>query len=113
MYGSLLYAGARTLATHLPSPDGAKSPVVVVRLRRRTSLGATFTKVVADYADRLAAADGRLYLSGLDPSITQQLRRTGNIDGPVRTFEATPVVGESTLAAYLDAETWVVKRHGE
>jgi hypothetical protein len=31
----------------------------------------------------------------------------------VRTFEATPVVGESTMAAYLDAETWVVKRHGE
>ena len=74
---------------------------------------ATFTKVVADYADRLAAADGRLYLSGLDPSITRQLHRTGNIDGPVRTFEATPVVGESTLAAYLDAETWVVKRRGE
>ncbi len=113
VYGSLLYAGARTLATHLPNPDGAESPVVVVRLRRRTSLGATFTKVVGDYADRLADADGRLYLSGLDPSITQQLRRTGNIDGPVRTFEATPVVGESTLAAYLDAETWVVKRHGE
>ena len=113
VYGSLLYAGARTLATHLPSPDGAKSPVVVVRLRRRTSLGATFTKVVGDYANRLPDADGRLYLSGLDPSITQQLRRTGNIDGPVRTFEATPVVGESTLAAYLDAETWVVKRHGE
>ena len=113
VYGSLLYAGARTLATRLPNPDGAKSPVVVVRLRRRTSLGATFTKVVADYADRLAAADGRLYLSGLDPSITRQLHRTGNIDGPVRTFEATPVVGESTLAAYLDAETWVVKRHGE
>ena len=113
VYGSLLYAGARTLATRLPNPDGAKSPVVVVRLRRRTSLGATFTKVVAEYADRLAAADGRLYLSGLDPSITRQLHRTGNIDGPVRTFEATPVVGESTLAAYLDAETWVVKRHGE
>jgi SulP family sulfate permease len=113
VYGSLLYAGARTLASHLPDPDGAKSPVVVVRLRRRTSLGATFTKVAADYADRLAAADGRLYLSGLDPSVTQQLRRTGHIDGPVRTFEATPVVGESTLAAYLDAETWVVKRRGE
>jgi SulP family sulfate permease len=113
VYGSLLYAGARTLQAHLPDPDGAKSPVLVVRLRRRTSLGATFTKVVADYADRLADADGRLYLSGLDPSITQQLRRTGNIDGPVRTFEATPVVGESTVAAYLDAETWVVKRRGE
>ena len=104
VYGSLMYAGARTLQAHLPDPAGTQSPVVVLRLRRRTSLGATFVKVVADYADRLAAADGRLYLSGLEPSLTERLRRTGHIDGPVRTFEATPVVGESTQAAYLDAE---------
>ena len=52
--------------------------------------------MVADYADRLAAVDGRLYLSGLEPSLTERLRRTGHLEGPVRTFEATPVVGEST-----------------
>jgi SulP family sulfate permease len=111
VYGSLMYAGARTLQAHLPDPAGAKSPVVVLRLRRRTSLGATFIKVVADYADRLAADDGRLYLSGLEPSLTQRLRRTGHLDGPVRAFEATPVVGESTQAAYLDAEAWLVRRN--
>jgi hypothetical protein len=34
--------------------------------------------------------------------------------GPVRTFEATPIVGESTQRAYLDAEAWLVKqRRGE
>jgi hypothetical protein len=27
----------------------------------------------------------------------------------VRTFEATSVIGESTHAAYLDAEAWLVK----
>jgi sulfate permease, SulP family len=111
VYGSLMYAGARTLQAHLPDPGAARSPVVVLRLRRRTSLGATFVKVVGDYADRLAAADGRLYLSGLEPSLTERLRRTGHIDGPVRAFEATPVVGESTQAAYLDAEAWLVTRH--
>jgi SulP family sulfate permease len=111
VYGSLLYAGARTLGAHLPDPAEARSPVVVLRLRRRTSLGATFVKVVADYADRLAAADGRLYLSGLEPSLTERLSRTGHLDGPVRTFEATPVVGESTQAAYLDADAWLVTRH--
>ena len=111
VYGSLLYAGARTLGAHLPDPAGARSPVVVLRLRRRTSLGATFVKVVADYADRLAAADGRLYLSGLEPSLTERLSRTGHLDGPVRTFEATPIVGESTQAAYLDADAWLVTRH--
>ena len=110
VYGSLLYAGARTLAAHLPDPAGAQSPVVVLRLRRRTSLGATFLKVVADYAGRLDEADGRLYLTGLEPSLTERLARTGHLDGPVRTFEATPIVGESTQAAYLDAEHWLVKR---
>ena len=113
VYGSLLYAGARTLAAHLPDPGEARSPVVVLRLRRRTSLGATFTKVMADYADRLAAADGRLYLSGLEPDVKQQLRRTGHIGGPVRAFEADPVVGESTRRAYLDAEAWLTTKHGE
>jgi sulfate permease, SulP family len=113
VYGSLMYAGARTLQVHLPDPAGTQSPVVVIRLRRRTSLGATFVKVVADYADRLADADGRLYLSGLEPSLTERLRRTGHLEGPVRTFEATPVVGESTEAAYRDAERWLVKRHDE
>ena len=109
VYGSLLYAGARTLQVRLPSPGEARSPVVVLRLRGRTSLGATFTKVIADYASQLDACGGRLYLSGLDPSLTEQLRRTGHVDGPVRAFEATEIVGESTRAAYLDAEAWLVK----
>ena len=113
VYGSLLYAGARTLQARLPTPGDARSPVVVLRLRRRTSLGSTFVKVVADYADQLVDSGGRLYLSGLDPSLTEQLRRTGHVDGPVRAFEATPVVGESTQAAYLDAEAWLVKVRGE
>jgi sulfate permease, SulP family len=85
--------------------------VVVLRLRRRTSLGATFLKVVADYAGRLDDADGRLYLTGLEPSLTERLARTGQLDGPVRAFEATPIVGESTHAAYLDAEHWLVRKH--
>jgi sulfate permease, SulP family len=69
--------------------------------------------VVSDYAGQLADVDGRLYLSGLEPSLTQRLRRTGQIDGPVRTFEATPIVGESTQAAYLDAEAWLVTSRGQ
>jgi len=112
VYGSLLYAGARTLQARLPDPAGTRSPAVVLRLRRRTSLGATFIKVVSDYAARLDEVGGRLYLSGLEPSVTQRLRRTGQIDGPVRTFEATPIVGESTHAAYLDAEAWLVTSAG-
>jgi len=110
VYGSLLYAGSRTLQAHLPDPAGTQAPAVVLRLRGRTSLGATFIKVASDYADRLAGVGGRLYLSGLQPSLTERLHRTGTIDGPMRAFEATPIVGESTHEAYLDAESWLVKR---
>ena len=38
--------------------------------------------------------------------------RSGDVDGPVRTFEATQIVGESTRAAYLDGEAWLVKGRG-
>ena len=113
VYGSLLYAGSRTLQAHLPDPAGTEAPAVVLRLRGRTSLGATFIKVASDYADRLADVGGRLYLSGLQPSLTERLHRTGTIDGPMRAFEATPIVGESTHEAYLDAESWLVNRPGE
>jgi SulP family sulfate permease len=113
VYGSLLYAGSRTLQAHLPDPAGTQAPAVVLRLRGRTSLGATFIKVASDYADRLAGVGGRLYLSGLQPSLTERLHRTGTIDGPMRAFEATPIVGESTHEAYLDAESWLVKHRGE
>lgn len=111
VYGSLLYAGSRTLLARLPDPATARSPVVVLRLRGRTTLGATFIKIITDYAGRLADADGRLYLSGLRPDLTERLRRTGSIQGPLRAVEATPVVGESTHTAYLDAEAWLVNKH--
>jgi hypothetical protein len=47
----------------LPDPAAAQSLVVVLRLRGRTTLGATFVKVVTDYAGRLADADGSSRMS--------------------------------------------------
>ncbi len=107
VYGSLLYAGSRTLERQLPQP-GTDSPVLVLRMRGRTSVGATFVKVVADYAARLKAADGRMYLSGVDANLGHQLQRTGRITGPVKIFEAEPIIGQSTYSAYLDAQAWLV-----
>jgi len=111
VYGSLLYAGARTLQARLPEVADAEAPAVVLRLRGRTSLGATFFRILAAYAEQLAAAGGRLYLSGLDPDMAARLARTGRVTvtSPVRVFDATPILGESTWAALHDAQAWVVE----
>jgi sulfate permease, SulP family len=112
VYGSLLYAGSRTLQAKLPDPAGADAPTVVLRMRGRTAIGATFVKVVDDYAAALSAVDGRLYLSGVDHAVAELLRRTDRpgASEPVGVFEATEVVGESTTQALLEAAAWAVRR---
>jgi sulfate permease, SulP family len=111
VYGSLLYAGSRTLQARLPDPIGSQRPAVVLRLRGRTSLGATFFHVVTDYAQRLAQVDGRLYLSGVDIELLRQLENTGRLEvsGPIRPVAATEVIGESTMAAVHAAEAWLIE----
>jgi SulP family sulfate permease len=109
VYGSLFYAGARTLQARLPDPTKAQSPAVVLRLRGRVTLGSTGFDVLADYAERLAATGGRLYLSGIDPKLLAQLRRNRTVDqvDGVTIFEASDVVGESSLDAYHAANRWL------
>ena len=77
----------------------------MLRLRGRTTLGATFFTVVGDYARKLAEVGGRLYLSGLDPALEDQLERTGTL--PASAFRATSIVGESTAEAYEAASAWI------
>ena len=110
VYGSLYYAGARTLQADLPDPAGAHRPVVVLRLRGRIALGATAFVVLSDYARRLGQAEGRLYLSGVDPDLLEQLRRNRRVpvQGPVKVFVAEPTLRVSTAHALADAEAWLV-----
>ncbi len=109
VYGSLFYAGARTLQSRLPDPTGVHQPVVVLRLRGRAQLGATSFLVLADYAERLHAAGGRFYLSGVDPAVLEQLRRNATVDTAdlVEIFVATDRIGEASLAAYEAATAWL------
>jgi SulP family sulfate permease len=111
VYGSLFYAGAKTLQARLPDPAGAATPVVVLRLRGRTTLGATAIAVIAAYGERLAALGGRLYVSGVDPDVLDDMVRARRVTahGPVRIYEATDVVGASTRHAIEDAEAWLVR----
>jgi SulP family sulfate permease len=111
VYGSLFFAGARTLQARLPEVGQARRPAVVLRLRGRTSLGATFFRILATYAEQIGAADGRLYVSGLDPDMAVLLARTVPVTAqpPDRVFGATPVLGEATWAALHEAQAWVVR----
>jgi SulP family sulfate permease len=114
VYGQLFFAGARTLERALPRPDdGARRPVVVLRLRGHTHLGATAVEVLSRYAERLREVDGRLYLAGVSAEVHRQLERSNklHLTGPVESYEATAVLGESTRAARADADAWLVE-HG-
>lgn len=109
VYGHLFYAGARTLDRLLPSAHGTQRPAVILSLRGRSTLGATLIDVLARYADAIGAAGGRLYLSGISANAYSQIVRTGKLkmDGAVRVFQATPIVGQSTREARAHAEAWL------
>ena len=109
VYGSLFFAGARTLAESLPSPEGTSCPVVVLRVRGRTRVGATLIDALDEYADRLADVGGRLYLSGVDADLDRQLRRAGklDLDRTVVLVPADEILGASTEQAVATARAWL------
>lgn len=109
VYGSLLFAGARTLQTLLPEVGAASRPAVVLRLRGRTALGATGLIVLADYAERIQAAGGHLFLSGVTPDLVDQLRRSHRIDlrDAVTIVPASETILESSRTAYDAAHRWL------
>lgn len=109
VYGSLFFAGARTLGESLPRPEGATRPVVVLRLRGRTRVGATLIETLDEYADDLAEVGGRLYLSGVDEELSAQFRQAGklDLDKTVMLVPADEILGASTLEAVESAQAWL------
>ncbi len=110
VHGSLFYAGARTLEALLPDPGAVAAPVVVLRLRGRTTLGATAYAVLASYARRLGAHDGRLYVSGVDPVLAESFRHvvSPEMQETIRVYEAVPTLGDSTRDALADAQAFLL-----
>ena len=116
VYGRLFFAGARTLDRRLPEvPIDIEHPAVILRLRGKTSLGATTVDVLSTYADRLRGVKGRLYVTGAGDAALEHLMRTGRFERPddVKVFEATPVLFEATRRAKADADAWLVGLHGD
>lgn len=112
VYGSLFFAGARTLGESLPDPDGAVEPVVVLRLRGLESAGATLIATLDDYAHALEEVGGRLYLSGVSPQLAEQFRRTRKLEpgDTVQVVQAEDILERSTRDAIEAAERWVRER---
>jgi SulP family sulfate permease len=115
VYGHLFYAGAQTLGRLLPRSQDAENPVVILRLRGRTTVGATLIDELSNYAKQLAKVNGRLYLAGLSEDVYDQMVRTGKLREAdlVRAYKATPIVGESTREAIAAARTWLVSTGDE
>jgi sulfate permease, SulP family len=109
VHGSLLFAGARTLQARLPDPSAADRPVVVIRLRGRTAMGATFVAVAIGYAERLHERGGHLFLSGVSPELDESLQRTAaeELGDSLTIVDSQPVIGASTRAAEQAAWLWL------
>jgi SulP family sulfate permease len=105
-YGSLFYAGARTLSQQLPKTDGVKRAFVVLRIRGHGDLGSTFLGVAGRYADQLRANGGALLLSGVDPAVKQRMARSGHLRaiGEANVFVASEARGVSSDEAISAAQ---------
>ncbi|WP_028274120.1 STAS domain-containing protein [Atopococcus tabaci] len=110
--GSLFFAGSQTLKEKLPKVGDAKNPVVVLRMRNQSQMGATLIDILDDYADELKEAGGKLSLTGLDDDQIKYLRGSGKLveKEDVELFREMPILGESTRAAVAHANEWVIDR---
>jgi len=108
--GSLYFAAAKRLEELLPSPNNARKPVVILRLRDSSELASTGIRILQRYAQRLRARGGKLILAGVTPQVQGQLQHTGLLDelGAESVFQANDVVFAATRQALAYARTWLV-----
>lgn len=111
VYGSLFYAGSKTLQARLPRPESAERAVVILRLRGRGFPPTTFFFVIGAYAKAISDRGGKLYLSGVDAKLAPRYREVNESQllGAFEVVEATNTVGESTRQALSFGESWLLQ----
>jgi sulfate permease, SulP family len=105
--GAIHFAGARTAEKQLPKiTKDVQHPFVILRLKHRDMMGATFIEVLDNYADLLIKAGGQLYITGLGKEAHDSIKRMQSIHvlEKVKTYAETEVLGEGTWQAYHDAQ---------
>jgi sulfate permease, SulP family len=107
--GNLYFAAVRRVEELMPIPNGAKCPVVIIRLRNNRYLGSTGVHFLERYANRVQMQGGRLMVVGIEEQLRQQLKGAGGLEslGPENIFYATNVLFSATESALDDAATWL------
>ncbi|MBK8048066.1 MAG: SulP family inorganic anion transporter [Anaerolineales bacterium] len=109
IYGSLFFAGARSLEDQLPDVGAAERAAVALVLRGESDLSSTFMGVLQRYTKTLQARDGRLMLVGVEESAYMQLAKTGvlNLIGAENVFRSQPQIGAALNSAVASAQQWL------
>jgi sulfate permease, SulP family len=105
-FGSLYFAGAHSLGSHLPDPRGVQGATVILRLRDVRQAGSTLVSVLERYAKKLHSNGAHLGLTELSDKVYDQLTHTETIEliGIDRAYRAEPEVFAATRKAVHDAE---------
>jgi len=114
IYGSLFFAAGPKVKELLPDPGGARHAVVVLRLRGRGTLQSASLVLLREYAAKLAAGGGRLYLAGVGPDMRDQLERTGMLQtlGEDAVLSATETAYGSCRLAQDRGQSWLTAQDG-
>ena len=110
VYGSLLYAGARTLGARLPEPTALEAAGGDPPAARPDVTGLDVLRRDRQLRRALDAAGGRLYLSGVQQQMVDRFHHSQvqDVQGKIKVFHATEVIGASTIAALRGRPQWLV-----
>lgn len=112
-YGSLFFAAAPVFEAALPQvTEASRSSVVILRLRGRSDLGATFMDVLLRYARRLDIAGCKLVIVSANERIHEQLEVTGLMEllGEENVYLRDEHVLRALRRADADARVWISQR---
>jgi len=108
-YGSLFYAGAKTLEENLPAAEDAKQAVVIFVLRGHDEFGSTMIGVLDRYIRTVQGNQGQVMIAGISESVRKQMENTGLLEliGQKNVFLVQAQWGAAGNQALQAAQDWL------